>query len=712
MSKKKKDSEINFNKKVLKEGIKGLFLSSPAQSFNYKQISSAFEITQASIKNLVSTICYELIEEGFLDEVYTGKFRYAQKSGTITGIIEMNDKGAAFVDSEESDKPVIILHESLNHALKGDKVKIMFRPSRKGSDIFGEVVEIIERSQKTYVGTIQMSKSYAFLVPEYKQLPYDIFIPEKNLNGANGGYKAIVRITEWPIEMKNPTGEVIEVLGRAGENNAEIHAILAEFDLPYRFSEQEINAAEEISDSITTEEISKRCDFRNTWTITIDPADAKDFDDALSLKKLDNGNWEVGVHIADVTHYVRRNTVLEQLASQRATSVYLVDRVVPMLPERLSNYICSLRPNEDKLCFSAVFELNEKSQIQTQWFGRTIIHSDKRYSYEEAQNIIETGEGDFVEEIQTLDRLAKNLRNERFKTGSIGFDRAEVKFNLDDKGKPIGVFFKEAKDSNKLIEEFMLLANKKVAEFLGKKKKGETTKASVYRIHDKPNEDKLNQFSQFIKRFGYKIKTTSSKAIASSINELLEEVKGKNEQGVIETLAIRSMAKAIYSTKNVGHYGLAFSHYTHFTSPIRRYPDMMVHRLLADALAKQASGAEKNLEKHCKHSSEMEQKAADAERASIKYKQVEFMSDKIGQEFEGVISGVTEWGLYVELTESHCEGMIPLREMKDDYYFFDEDNFCIIGRHTKQKYQLGGKIRITVLRANLYKKQLDFKMVD
>jgi len=529
--------------------------------------------------------------------------------------------------------------------------------------------------------------------------------------GAKHGQKAIARIMDWPERARNPFAEIIDVLGDAGNNNTEMHAILAEFDLPYKYPEAVDQAANRIPEEIPEDEFKNRRDFRKVPTFTIDPADAKDFDDALSLQKLENGLWEIGVHIADVTYYVKPESLLEDEAYNRATSVYLVDRVVPMLPEKLSNGVCSLRPNEDKLCFSAVFELDDHCIVQKEWFGRTTIHSDRRFSYEEAQQVIETGEGDLKDEILTLDRLAKKLREIRFESGSIGFDRVEVKFEIDKDGKPLSVFFKESKDSNKLIEEFMLLANKKVAEFVGKPGPKKKERTFVYRIHDKPDPEKLDTFNHFIKRFGYGIQTNNPQTVTASMNKLIENVAGKKEQNVIETLAIRTMAKAEYSTRNIGHYGLGFEYYTHFTSPIRRYPDMMVHRLLARYLEDGRSVQADQYEEMCKHSSDMENRAANAERASIKYKQVEFMSDKIGQQFKGVISGVKEWGVYVELDENKCEGMVPLHELTDDFYEFDEKNYCIIGRRTHKKYQLGDVIEIEIARANLDRKQLDFRIV-
>jgi ribonuclease R len=626
------------------------------------------------------------------------------------GTIELSNKGFGQVFCEELNATVMIQAPNMNHALDGDKVKIRLFARRKKSDPEGEVVEVLERGQKTLVGTVEISKFSAFLVPS-KRMPFDLFIPNESLKGAKHGQKAIARILDWPENARNPVGEIIDVLGDAGSNNTEMHAILAEFGLPYKYPEKVDEAANRIPMEITAEEIAKRRDFRKVPTFTIDPADAKDFDDALSIQKLENGYWEVGVHIADVTHYVRFNSIIEEEAYNRATSVYLVDRVVPMLPERLSNGVCSLRPHEEKLCYSAVFQLDDNAKVLKEWFGRTVIFSDRRFSYEEAQAVIETGEGDMKNEILTLDTLAKKLRAKRFEGGSIDFDRVEVKIEVDAAGKPINVFFKESKDSNKLIEEFMLLANKKVAELIGKPGTRKKEKTFVYRIHDKPDPEKLEKFNHFIKRFGYGIMTNSPAAVTTSMNQLITNVTGKKEQNVIETLAIRTMAKAEYSTRNIGHYGLGFEYYTHFTSPIRRYPDMMVHRLLERYLQDGTSVAANKYEEMCKHSSDMENRAANAERSSIKYKQVEFMSDKIGMQYKGVISGVTEWGIYVELEENKCEGMVPLHELTDDYYQFDEKNYCITGRRSRRRYQLGDEVDIEILRANLEKKQLDFKIV-
>ena len=531
------------------------------------------------------------------------------------------------------------------------------------------------------------------------------------LKGGKSGDKAIVRITEWPEEAKNPLGEVVDILGTAGDNDAEMNAILAEFDLPYKYPANVEKAAEKISDAIPEEEIAKREDFRGVTTFTIDPKDAKDFDDALSARKLDNGNWEVGVHIADVTYYVKPESLIDREAFSRATSVYLVDRTIPMLPERLCNQICSLRPNEEKLCFSVIFELNKNAEIQQSHITRTIIKSDRRFTYEEAQAVIETGEGEYKEEILALNGLAQKLRDRRFKDGAIAFDRYEVKFDIDENGKPLGTYIKESKEANKLIEEFMLLANRTVAEFIGKSK-NKTKKTFVYRIHEQPDPEKLRDFSAFISRFGYKMRTEGTKTdISKGINKLLDSVQGKPEENLVETLAIRSMQKAHYTTDNIGHYGLAMDYYTHFTSPIRRYPDMMVHRLLERYLAGGRSVIKNKYEEYCKHCSEMEMVASNAERSSIKYKQVEFMKDKLGQVFDGVVSGVTEWGLYVELNDNKCEGLVPIRDLDDDYYEFDDKNYCLLGRRTKRIYRLGDAITVKVAQANLERKQLDFALV-
>ncbi len=711
MSKEKKNKKaLRFNKSGLKKAILSVYYENNNQSFNYKQIGAAVGAKDVGELQLVNVVLQELRDADTLVETDRGKYHLKSKGGTATGIIELNPKGYGQLTSEELDEPVFVSAANMNHALDGDKVRVRLYARRKKSNPEAEVIEIIERAKTTFVGTVEISLFSAFLIPN-KKTPFDLFIPKDKLMGAKHGQKAVARIMDWPERARNPFAEIIDVLGDAGNNNTEMHAILAEFDLPYRYPEEVIQAAEKIPIDITDDEIKKRRDFREVPTFTIDPADAKDFDDALSIQKLDNGYWEVGVHIADVTYYVKPESLLEEEAYNRATSVYLVDRVIPMLPEKLSNGVCSLRPNEDKLCFSAVFQLDDNSIVHQEWFGRTIIHSDRRFAYEEAQRVIETGVGDLKSEILTLDRLAKKLREIRFANGSIGFDRVEVKFEIDKDGKPLNVFFKESKDSNKLIEEFMLLANKRVAEFVGKPAAKKKERTFVYRIHDKPDPEKLDTFNHFIKRFGYGIMTNNPQTVTASMNKLIENVAGKKEQNVIETLAIRTMAKAEYSTRNIGHYGLGFEYYTHFTSPIRRYPDMMVHRLLARYLEEGRSVQAEQYEEMCKHSSEMENKAANAERASIKYKQVEFMAEKIGQQFKGVISGVKDWGIYVELDENKCEGMIPLFELTDDFYEFDEKNYCIIGRHTHKKYQLGDSIEIEIARANLDKKQLDFRIV-
>ena len=583
-----------------------------------------------------------------------------------------------------------------------------------GGNPEGEVVEVIERSPKKYVGVVERSDNFAFVHVDSRKMAHDIFIPERSLNGAKQGQKVLVNIVGWPDTMKSPEGEIVDVFGTPGNNNTEMHAILAEFDLPYSYPQEVEQQAEKIPDTIDAKEIARRRDMRGVTTFTIDPADAKDFDDALSIRRLPNGNFEVGVHIADVTHYVTEGSIIDKEAEKRATSVYLVDRTIPMLPERLCNFICSLRPDEEKLAYSAIFEMTDKGEVKNSRIVHTVIKSDRRFTYEEAQQIIETKEGDFKEEILKLDSLAKILREKRFTAGAINFDRYEVKFEIDEQGKPVSVYFKESKDANKLVEEFMLLANRTVAEKIGRVPKSKKPKVFPYRIHDLPDPEKLDNLAQFIARFGYKLRTGGTKTdVSKSINHLLDDIQGKKEENLIETVSIRAMQKARYSVHNIGHYGLAFDYYTHFTSPIRRYPDMLVHRLLTKYLDLGGrSVSEQKYEALCEHSSSMEQIAANAERASIKYKQVEYMTERLGQTYDGVISGVTEWGLYVELNENKCEGMIPIRDLDDDYYEFDEKNYCLRGRRKKRTYSLGDAITIKVARANLEKKQLDFALVE
>ncbi|MCC8070370.1 MAG: ribonuclease R [Bacteroidales bacterium] len=682
-------------------------------TFNYKQVAFALGVTTPAGQRNVAIALAALAFDGDLIEVSPGKYKSPQRSNVTTGVFVRRSNGKNSVITDEDGENIFVAERNSMHALNGDKVKIIVAARRKGVEPEAEVVEIIEPKEQTFIGTLQVEKQYGILVTDSKFLATDILIPKAKLKGGKTGDKAIVKITSWPEDAKNPKGEVVDILGLTGENTTEMHAILAEFGLPYRYPENVEAAANKIGAGITPEEVAKRIDMRDVTTFTIDPKDAKDFDDALSIRRLPNGNYEVGVHIADVTHYVHPDTIIDKEAQKRATSVYLVDRVVPMLPEHLSNGICSLRPDEEKLTFSCIFEMNDQAQVLSSKIARTVIKSNRRYAYEEAQEIIETGQGDYADEILTLDRLAKILRKERYANGSVEFDRAEVRFDIDETGHPVGVYFKESKDANKLIEEFMLLANRTVATFVGKPEGKKKAKAFVYRVHDMPDPGKLADLSKIARTFGYKVKETgSSRDVNKSINRMLADVKGKGEENFLSTLAIRSMAKAIYTTQNIGHYGLAFDYYTHFTSPIRRYPDMMVHRLLDRYLAGGRSVNVDKLEEQCKHSSDMEQLAANAERASIKYKQVEYMGDHMGEVYDGVISGVTEWGLYVELNTNMCEGLVPVRDLADDYYDFDEKNYCLVGRRHNVRYRLGDEVKVKVARANLERKQLDFILID
>ena len=697
------------SREALSEQILAILSKGPEQGLNYKQIAKRLNISDSPARQMIADILRELTRKKSIQEVHHGKYKAKQPHGHITGIVDLTRMGYGFITTEDMDDDVFVTAKNLKTALHGDKVKVWLYAKRKGARPEGEVVEIIERSRTTFVGTVEIMPNFAFLIPDNKNMPFDLFIPSSKLNGAKQGQKAVAKVVDWDAKSKNPVAEIVNVLGYPGLNETEMHAILAEFELPYHFTDEVEADAEKIAGGISEQDIKSRRDFRNIPTFTIDPADAKDFDDAISLRKLDNGNWEAGVHIADVTHYVKEGSLVEDEAKQRATSIYLVDRVVPMLPEKLSNNMCSLSPAEDKLTYSAVFELNDKSEVIDEWFGRTVINSDRRFSYGEAQQVIDTGEGDMKEQMLVLHRLAQQLRTKRFASGAFAFEKIEIRFDLDDAGKPVGIKFREMGTSNQLVEEFMLLANRRVAEYVGKKLHGKTF---VYRIHDKPDPEKISNFSNFITRFGYSLANDDKTSLSKAMNKLLRSVEGKKEQNIIETLALRSMAKAVYSTDNIGHYGLSFKHYTHFTSPIRRYPDMMVHRLLTYYLAQENPGGTEKYKKLCEHSSKMERLAAEAERASVKYKQVEYMSDKTGRVFEGVISGVTEWGIYVEIIENQCEGMIHIRELADDFFEYDEENYCIKGRSTGKVYTLGDRVNIEVVKADLQKKQLDYKLAD
>ena len=714
MTKKK---EKKAGKHMRKNELAGMLMTwmqmRPNEDFATKQIFRGLNLTTHPLKMLCMDILDEMVEEDFLLLDEKGHYKLNNHGIILTGTFQRKSNGKNTFVPDEGGEPIFIAERRSAHAMHGDKVKVSLTAKRKGRKVEGEVIEIIQRAKETFVGTLRVEKNYAFLLTEDRTLANDIFVPRDMLKGGKDGDKAVVKVTKWPEDAKNPIGKVVDILGQAGDNTTEMHAILAEYGLPYVYPKNVEAAADQISDIITPEDYAEREDFRDITTFTIDPKDAKDFDDALSIRPIKPGLWEVGVHIADVTHYVKEGSCIDKEAEKRATSVYLVDRTIPMLPERLCNLLCSLRPNEEKLAYSAIFEMNDKAEVKHSRIVKTVIKSDRRFTYEEAQAVIETGEGEYKDEILKLNELAQILRKNRMASGAVDFDRVEVRFEIDEKGKPLSVYFKESKEANKLIEEFMLLANRTVAERIGKVGRDAKTKVFPYRIHDLPDPDKLENLNWFVNRFGYKIRTSGSKSdVSKSLNKLLGEVRGTKEQNLIEMISLKAMQKAKYSTHNIGHYGLAFDYYTHFTSPIRRFPDMMVHRLLARYLAGGRSVQEAKYEDLCDHSSNMEQIAANAERASIKYKQVEFMGERMGQEFDGTISGVTEWGLYVEVNENKCEGMIPMRELDDDFYDFDEKAYCLTGRRYHKKYSLGDPVRIKVVRANLERKQLDFALVE
>ncbi len=695
--------------------IISLFLKKPNQSLNFKQVATELGKKTHKEKNEIIKVLQKLRAEDRLEEVTKGKYRLVEQEDTIEGTIDFTSSGAAYVIVEGMEDDIYIPRGKTGTSLNKDQVSVYLLKKGKSKKLEGEVIDVIKRDRNQFVGILDYKKDaeYGFVVTNSRHLHVDLYIPKERMKGAKNGEKVIAIITDWPSHAKKPFGKITNVLGKPGEHDVEIHSILADYDLPYEFPEEVERDANSTLTEITQKEIEKRRDMRHITTFTIDPTDAKDFDDALSFERLKNGNIEIGVHIADVSHYVQPGSILDEEAYKRATSVYLVDRVVPMLPEILSNNVCSLRPHEEKLTFSACFEMTDQGEIIKQWFGRTVTLSDKRFTYEEAQNVIETERGDYKEEILTLDKLAKILRKKRMDSGALSFDKIEVKFKLDDNADPIGVYFKQSKDANKLIEEFMLLANKKVSEFVSLKKNSiPSGNTFVYRIHDDPNPEKLNSLKAFIQQFDYDLDLTNKKTTSKSMNHLLEEVKGKGEANMIETLAMRTMSKAKYSTENIGHYGLTFDYYSHFTSPIRRYPDVIAHRLLQHYLDNEKSPDAEAYEVDCVHCSNRERLASDAERDSIKYMQAKYLEQHVGEIYSGVISGVTEWGIYVELPDILCEGMVSLRDMNDDHYSLDQKNYQIVGMKSGITYRLGDAITIKVTNVSLEKKQIDFEIAE
>jgi len=735
---KKKNKFYKKKGKILKDLTRNIFKvlnENATLSYNYKQIASKMNISDTDGKTQILKKLAELTATKKIKETDRGKFQINIERKYSVGTLDVTSNGNAYFISDEFEEDIFIPSINLNKGLHQDTVKVYTYNKRGGKKLEADVVEVIERAKTEFVGVLQLNKNFGFVLSNNQKMYVDIFISQNKLNGAEDGDKVVATLTDWPQNSKNPFGKITTVLGKPGDHNTEMHSILLEYGLPYEFPKEVEEEAENLSVEITKEEIAKRRDMRGDLTFTIDPKDAKDFDDALSFTKLENGNYEIGIYIADVSHYLQEKTILDDEAFDRATSVYLVDRVVPMLPEMLSNGVCSLRPNEEKLTFSAVFEINEKAQVINKWFGRTVTYSDQRFAYEEAQSIIENCtlseikeytmpldisiidtkynvSKEIVEATLKLDELAKKMRKKRMKAGAISFDRVEVKFNLDENANPLGVFFKESKDANKLIEEFMLLANRKVAEFIGTEKGRPSKNTFIYRTHDEPNVDKLAALQGIIKKFGYSINTETKASTSESLNRLLADVHGKAESNMVETLAIRTMSKAEYTTQNIGHYGLAFDYYSHFTSPIRRYPDVMTHRLLQHYLDGGKTPKADLYEEKCKHSSKMEELAAKAERSSIKYMQIKYMQDHQDAEFEGVISGVTEWGIYVEISENKCEGMVRIRDIKSDYYIFDEKQYAIVGQSTKKIYQLGDIVTVKVKNTDLERKHLDFRLIE